>query len=89
MALGARSRDVLRLVLGQSLKLCGIGLAIAVPLTITLARVMKSLVFSIVSLSPEILAGFALLLVTVSVAAGYIPARQAAGLDPLTALRYE
>lgn len=89
LALGAHPRDLMKLVLGQALKLTGIGLAIAVPISFAVSRVMANLVFGIVAADFAVVAGFTLLLVTVALVAGYFPARRATHIDPLVALRYE
>jgi len=89
LALGAEPRDVMKLVLGQALKLTGIGLAIGVPIAFAVNRAMSSLIFGIVSVNLLLLAGFTLLLLLVALAAAYIPARRAMRVDPMVALRYE
>ncbi len=89
LALGAEPRDVMKLVLGQAVKLTGIGLAIGVPVAFAVNRAMSSLIFGIVSINLLLLAGFTLLLLLVALAAAYIPARRAMRVDPMVALRYE
>jgi ABC-type antimicrobial peptide transport system permease subunit len=89
LALGADPRDVMRMILGNALKLAGIGLAIGVPVTLILNRAMASLIFGIVTMNVGILAGFALLLLAVALVAAYLPARRAMRVDPMVALRYE
>ncbi len=89
MALGARPSDVLRMVLGQALRLCGMGLAVSVPVAFVLSRTMKSLLYGVVALDAGVLLGFAFLLIFVSLAAGYVPAWRAMRVDPMVALRYE
>jgi len=89
MALGAHPRDLMKLVLGQALKLTGIGLAIALPISFLVGRAMASLVFGIVRTDFAVLLGFTALLVFVALAAGYLPARRAMRMDPMSSLRYE
>jgi putative ABC transport system permease protein len=89
MALGAERKDVLRLVVGHALKLALVGLAIGVPVAWAISRAMTSFLFGLVRLDNLILAGFTLLLAAVAVLAAYVPARRAAEVDPMVALRYE
>jgi putative ABC transport system permease protein len=87
LALGAAPEDVLKLVVGQAVKLALVGLAIGLPVAIALTRAMSSAVQGVVALDWTIFAGFTLLLVAAAALAGYVPARRAAGVDPVTALR--
>src|SRR5262245_43595398 len=87
VALGARPQDVLRLVLGQSLKLAALGLAIGLPVALALGRVMAGALFGVIALEPLTFVGFTLLLTGVAMLAGYLPARRATKVDPITALR--
>jgi predicted permease len=89
LALGADRRDLMNLILGQALKLTGVGLLMAVPCAVAISRAMASLIFGVVSLDITILAGFTVLLLLVALAAGYLPARRAIGVDPMVSLRYE
>jgi putative ABC transport system permease protein len=89
LALGAQSRDVLRLIVGQGVKTAALGLAIGLPLAFGLSRVMASLLFGVVSLEYPILIGFASLLAGVAFLSSYLPARRAMKVDPIVALRYE
>ena len=89
MALGAEPRDVLKLIVGQSLKLAGFGLSLGLPIAFGLGRLMASALFGVVSLDWSTFAGFGLLLAGVAVLSGYLPARRAARVDPTVALRYE
>jgi predicted permease len=89
LALGANPRDIRKLVLGQAAKLTATGLALGVPLAFLINRLMTSLIFGIVSINVVLLLAFTALLVTVALAAAYIPARRAMGVDPIVALRYE
>lgn len=89
LALGAKPRDLMKLILGQALKLTGIGLMIAVPCAAAISRAMASLIFGVVSVDFTILGGFTALLFLVALGAGYLPARRAIGVDPMVSLRYE
>jgi predicted permease len=89
VALGARPNDVRRLVLWNAVKLTGIGLAIAVPISLAINRAMASLVFGIVSINFGVIAAFTAVLLLVALAAGYFPARRATRIDPMLALRHE
>jgi putative ABC transport system permease protein len=89
LALGAEPRDVMKLVIGQALKLTVIGLAIGVPIAFAVNRAMASLIFGIVSVNLLLLAEFTLLLILAALVAAYIPARRAMRVDPMVALRYE
>ena len=89
IALGAQSRDVLRLVVGQGIKTAMIGLAVGLPLALGLSRVMASLLFGVVTLEYTVLIGFASLLFAVAFLSSYLPARRAAKVDPMVALRCE
>jgi putative ABC transport system permease protein len=89
MALGAQTRDVLRLVVGQCLKLTAVGLALGLAGAYALTRVMATLLYGVGPTDPSTFAGGALLLMAVSLLACYLPARRATKVDPMIALRYE
>ena len=89
LAMGASSRDVLRLVLGQAFRLTFIGTAIAVPVAIAISSVMASLVYGVVALNLVMIGEFSVGLFVVALLAGYAPARRAMRVDPMAALRYE
>lgn len=89
LALGAEAGQVLWMVLGEALAWVGIGAAIGLAATLALGRLLSSLLFGLDPLDPATILVATGTLVTVAVAAAYWPARRAAKLDPLTALRCE
>ncbi len=89
MALGARRGDVLELVLREAMVLVAIGLVIGIPLAMAGTRVLHSFLFGLKSTDPLSLMAVVFLLGIVAAIAGFIPARRAAGIDPMVALRYE
>jgi predicted permease len=89
MALGARNADVFRMVMRNGVKLALIGVALGLGASHVLTRLMSSLLFEVSATDPTIFLVDALLLLTVSLLACYIPARRATRVDPLAALRYE
>jgi putative ABC transport system permease protein len=89
MALGAQMRDVLKLVIGQGMVLVFVGVALGLAASLALTRTIKNLLFGVSATDPLTFAAIALLLVAVALLACFVPARRAARVDPMIALRNE
>ncbi|HEY2016339.1 MAG TPA: ABC transporter permease [Bryobacteraceae bacterium] len=89
MALGADARDALRLMLREGLVLTAIGAGTGLVLSFAIGRVLASLLYRVSGADPTVMSAAPLLLAAVSLAACYFPARKAARIDPMVALRHE
>jgi predicted permease len=89
VALGARSGDVLRMILSEGLWTIFIGVAIGIAGSLALTRTVESLLFGVTATDPLTFGGVTLLLVAAALLACFVPARRATKVDPMIALRYE
>jgi putative ABC transport system permease protein len=89
MAMGAKRGDVLKLVVGQGLKLTLIGVAIGIAGGLAMTRLVRSFLYEVKPTDPLTFAAVSLVLAAVALAACYIPARRATKVDPMVALRHE
>lgn len=87
LSLGARAGDILRMFVGEGLRLAGIGAAVGIALTVVASRVLSSLLFGLTSTDLVTFAGASALSLAAALVASALPARRAARLDPLRALR--
>ncbi len=89
MAIGAKPRDVFRMVLGQGMVLAVIGVVIGLLGAFGLTRLMATMLFGVEPTDPVTFAAIAGLLTTVALLACYLPGRRATKVDPVVSLRYE
>jgi ABC-type antimicrobial peptide transport system permease subunit len=87
VALGADRRQVMRLVLGQSLRLAAIGGVVGVVAALALGRVVRNLLFDVAPTDPRLMALAVGVLVAVAALAAFLPARRASAVDPIVVLR--
>ena len=89
MALGAKRQDLLLMVLREGVTMTAAGLVCGLAGALVLTRLMASLLFGVSATDPVVYVGISLLLLSVAVAACYLPARRATRIDPMVALRCE
>jgi predicted permease len=89
IALGAKAGDVVALVLRQAVRLSVIGITLGLLLGVALAELARDFLFGVKATNPLVYAGTAVLMLMITMAASYIPARRASRSDPMRALRYE
>jgi len=89
MALGAQARDVLRLVVRQGIALSLVGAAVGIGISLAITRYLDSMLYNVHDKDPWTLITVAILLILISLAACFIPARRATQVNPMVTLRYE
>jgi macrolide transport system ATP-binding/permease protein len=89
IAVGARPRDVLTMVVGQGLRLAAVGLVIGIAAALPLTRLVESQLYGASTADPAVYAAIAVLVILAMVAASWLPARRAAAVDPMQALRQD
>jgi predicted permease len=89
MAMGAQTGRVLKLVVGQGMRLALVGLVLGLVIAFAAMRVLSTLLFGVSAHDPVIFVGVSLVLLAAAILACYIPARRATKVDPMVALRYE
>jgi predicted permease len=87
IALGAQRKQILRLIIGQGVRLALAGMAVGIAATLVLSPMVRSLFYEVSPFDPATMVVTILVLLTTAIAACYVPARRVAGIDPVTALR--
>jgi predicted permease len=89
IALGASGKDVLRMILGEGMRIALVGVAVGIAAALGLTRLITKIIYGVGRMDPITFGGVAMLLTGVALLACYIPARRAMRVDPIVALRYE
>jgi ABC-type antimicrobial peptide transport system permease subunit len=89
LALGAQRNEILGLVLGQGMRLAGLGAACGLVVALVISRMLRSQLFQMSPFDPLTFIATALVLIAAALAASYVPAYRATRVDPMDALRYE
>ena len=89
MALGARRSDVLEMILRESLQMAGLGIALGIPAALLATRLIKTMLFGVQPADPLTIGASITIMACTAAFAAYFPARRAAKVDPMVALRYE
>jgi hypothetical protein len=89
IALGAASADIFKMTLGHACRVAGIGFVIGAPITYAFTRALSSMLYNVIVVKWTTMTGVSLLLATAALMAAYLPARRAAAVDPVIALRDE